>query len=382
MKVLLLTFVFFFLAGCDRSQPAVKIGVVLPLSGVFEIYGSQGLNGARLAVAEINAAGGVLNGRPLELIEQDNRTQPAEAVRIARELIQIDNVFALMGPVSSNARNAMLEVADKFRVPMLYGIDYEGMEYSRYLFQYSSIPDHYINPVVPYLMQNSGSGFYVFGYDYVWPHRIAAAINSSVSEHDGKLLGTEFTPFGVEDYTVVLQRINASGADNLMLVLPGSDGFRFLRQFSEFEFDRPIKVFAFAADETYLKAVAPEHMEGILSALHFFSSYTSPTVEDYVSKYNQMVGKGYRPTYSSKAHYDLIYLLAQAIDTVGKLDREEVIDAMVGLQLYAGEEQVTVRNDHHFDLPMYLAEFSQGQLNVIREFGIISPSDQRQGNAH
>jgi len=52
MKVLLLSFLFFFLAGCERSRPAVKIGVVLPLGGAFEIYGSQGLNGAQLAMEE------------------------------------------------------------------------------------------------------------------------------------------------------------------------------------------------------------------------------------------------------------------------------------------------------------------------------------------
>ena len=50
------------------GKKPIKIGVVLPLSGGFEIYGNLGVRGAKMAVAEINAAGGVLGGRPLELI--------------------------------------------------------------------------------------------------------------------------------------------------------------------------------------------------------------------------------------------------------------------------------------------------------------------------
>lgn len=349
----------------------------MPLSGDFSIYGTQGVNGARLAVSEINAAGGVLNGHQLELVVQDNRTQPAEAVRLSRELIQLDDVFALLGPVSSNARNAMLEVAEEFRVPMLYGIDYEGMQFSRYLFQHSAIPDHYVQPVVPYLITHFGPDFYIYGYDYIWPHKIAKSISEHAAQHNGVVVGTEFTRFGVSDYSDVLQRIDRSGAANLMLVLPGKDGFRFLQQFSDYPFKRPVKVVAFAADESYIQAVAPEHLEGVITILPFFSSVPSPTVAHYVANYYKQPGIDAPPSYASKSHYDLIYLLKQAIDRAGHLDREKVIDAMVGLNMYEGKEKVFVRPDHHFDLPMYLAEFRKGQIKVIKEFGIIRPADQR-----
>ena len=64
----------------QAGKKPIKIGVVLPLSGGFEIYGNLGVRGAKMAVAEINAAGGVLDGRPLELIIEDNKTDPKTAV--------------------------------------------------------------------------------------------------------------------------------------------------------------------------------------------------------------------------------------------------------------------------------------------------------------
>ena len=364
------------LLGCDRSQPAIKLGVVLPLTGEFQIYGQQGLNGARLAVDEINRAGGVL-GRPLELIVQDNQTNPSEAARLSRELIQLDDVFALLGPVSSVARNAVLEVAERYKVPLFYGIDYEGGSYSRYLFCYSAIPDHYVKPLVPYLMDTSGSRFYVFGYDYVWPHEIARSIDRSVTAHGGVVEGIEFTPFGAKDYTATLQRLKASGADNLMLILPGPDGFDFLQQFSQFDFERPVKVMAFAADENYLTAVPAEQLEGVITALHFFNSLDSSVAQAFVQRYQQALAGRSVATYSSKAHYDLIYLLKHALETAGTVDREALIDAISGQTLYSGADQITLRSDHHVDLPMYLAEYQQGQLNIIEKLGVISPQDQR-----
>ena len=377
MVRLLIIVLFLFMGGCNSPEAPVKIGVVLPLSGDFKIYGSQGLQGIRLAVEEINASGGVLGGRPIELLVRDNQTSPSETVRLGRELIQIDNVFALFGPVSSNARNALLEVAEQHRVPLLYGIDYEGGSYSRYLFCYSLIPDHYVNPVVPYMQKMYGDRFYIFGYDYIWPHQIAKAIIKQVDQGEGEVTGREFTPFGILDYQPVLMRIEESGADNLMLILPGAVGFRFLQQFSRYPFSRPIKIMAFAADENYLAAVPEASLEGVLTALNFFSSYQAPASSGFVDKFQGRFGTDNVPTYAAKAHYDLMKLLSGAINATEELSRERVIDGMVGQALYLDEERVYLREDHHFDLPMYIAEFSRGNLSVIKDFGVISPADQR-----
>ncbi|WP_207802576.1 substrate-binding protein [Motiliproteus coralliicola] len=366
------------LAGCSPSQSSdpIRLGVVLPLTGAFQTYGQQGLNGATLAVEQINAAGGVL-GRPLQLVVRDNRTLPAEAVRLTRELIQIDDVFALIGPVSSAARRAMQEVAAQYQVPQFYGIDYEGGQFSRYLICYSTIPAHYVDPLIPYLKSQSDNSFYIFGYDYVWPHQMSQRISTEVERYQGRVAGVEFTPFGVTDFSAVLARIKASGAQNLMLILPGEDGFNFIRQMHRFDFGRTLNTVAFAADETYLEALKPDQSQGLLSALHFISDKDSPLVRDYVNDYQRRFGDQTLPTYSSRAHYSQIYLLKRALEQAGQVDREAMLDALPGLQLYQGEEGIRLRADHHFDLPMYLGRFDQGQLRVIEELGTISPADQR-----
>ncbi len=66
-----------------------------------------------------------------------------------------------------------------------------------------------------------------------------------------------------------------------------------------------------------------------------------------------------------------------AIEKAGTLETEKVIDTFQNLTLYTDEAEVRLRPDHHFDLPMFLAKFSDGELNVIEALDIVSPQDQR-----
>lgn len=367
-----------FLLSCSEQKEPIRIGAVLPLTGTFSVYGEQALKGAQLAVEQINQQGGIEN-RQIELIVRDNNTDPAKTVLYSRELIERNHVLALMGPVSSSSRYAMSEIATQFRIPMMYGIDYEGRHHSEFLICYSTIPEHYVDPVIPFFADAGKKSFYVFGYDYIWPHRMAKRIQESVEKNQGTMNGIEFTAFGVQDYRKTLERIEASGSDVLMLILPGQDGFQFIRQFRQFNFSRHIDIVAFAADETYLAALEPEQLEGIYSALHFVSQRQSESVKQFLNDYRQLHGEDAIVTYSSKSHYDLIYLLKAAIEKANPITPQQIMNNLHGLSMYSGDERIYLREDHHFDLPMYLGQFTQGTLTVVKEFGVISPHDQRSG---
>ncbi len=368
----------FLLMSCSQPTPSIKIGAVLPLSGTFSVYGQQALKGAQLAVEQINQNGGVL-GRPLELVVKDNETDPAKTVKYSRELVHLEDVYALLGPVSSSSRYAMSEIAEEYKIPMLYGIDYEGRHYSDYLICYSTIPEHYIEPIVPKLMP-SFKNYYIFGYDYIWPHRMTEHIIDNVEQYNGTIAGVEFTPFGIQDYSQVLQRIERSGTDVLMLILPGSDGFHFLKQFKQYPFNRKIQIIAFAADETYLEHLSPNELEGVMTALHFFSSLDNSVAKKFVQEYRQFHGQESVATYSSKAHYDLVMLLKLALERAGQADKTQIMANLEDLRLYSGPNQIHLRNDHHFDLPMFLGQFLDGELTVIDKLGTIRPEDQRIAN--
>jgi branched-chain amino acid transport system substrate-binding protein len=105
-------------AGPASAQDAIKIGVTQPLTGAFAASGNYVTQGAKIAEDDINKAGGVL-GRKLQLIIEDNKSNPTEAVATAEKLIQKDKVPVLMGAWSSTLTLAIMPKLMEYEVPML-----------------------------------------------------------------------------------------------------------------------------------------------------------------------------------------------------------------------------------------------------------------------
>jgi branched-chain amino acid transport system substrate-binding protein len=98
-----------------RAADTIKIGWPMPLSGPASVYGVPVTKGAELAIADINAKGGVL-GRKLELLPRDSKASPDEAVRLARELIIKNGVDFLSGTLTSAEAPAVSTIAKENKI--------------------------------------------------------------------------------------------------------------------------------------------------------------------------------------------------------------------------------------------------------------------------
>ena len=171
----------------------IKVGAVQPFSGGLELFGNQAKLGLDLAVAEINAAGGIL-GRPVEVLYEDNKTDPKTSVERTTSLIRRDDVLALSGPITSNARDAMAPTVTRMKTPLLYATNYEGGACDRYIFGFNTVPNQELEKLVPAMKERAGDSFYMFGADYVWPQKMFETASGLVEAQGGTVAGTEFTP--------------------------------------------------------------------------------------------------------------------------------------------------------------------------------------------
>jgi branched-chain amino acid transport system substrate-binding protein len=105
------------LAGGFAAEP-VKIGFFMSITGRDASFGEVSLNGARLAVEELNAAGGVL-GRPVELVVEDNRSIAGESATAAKKLIARDHAVVLIGECSSGRTLEAAPVAQAAGIPLI-----------------------------------------------------------------------------------------------------------------------------------------------------------------------------------------------------------------------------------------------------------------------
>src|SRR6186997_1895564 len=100
------------------AQETIKIGVTQPLTGAFAASGNYVAQGAKIAEDEINNAGGVL-GKKIQLIIEDNKSNPTETVGTVEKLIQRDKVPVLMGAWSSTLTLAVMPKLEEYKVPMV-----------------------------------------------------------------------------------------------------------------------------------------------------------------------------------------------------------------------------------------------------------------------
>ncbi len=354
-----------------------RIGVVLPFSGSEAHSGTQCLNGARMAVEEINESGGVLGGRPIELVVADSETDPGKALERTRKLVETDGVQAVLGPLLSTSRDVMIDYLAEHRIPLLYGTDYEGGACSRYLFCYSAIPEHYARPVVPHVIEHYGRAFFLLGSDYVWPRKTNAYVKGLLAREAGTLCGEAYVPFGHEDFRPVLDRIAGSGADVVFLDLVDSELRTFLRQCHASRLKERVRIVALAFNESTLASLRGEEAEGVLTCNHFFASLDRPEAREFVDRQKKMFGEDTWVSYYNVSHYGLIRLWGQALNEAGIEDVEKIVDTMADQSLVVANGRVTMRgSDHHMILNVVIAEVKDGRLTAVKDVDFLAPADQ------
>jgi branched-chain amino acid transport system substrate-binding protein len=107
-----------FLTGQAPAQDTIRIGVTQPLTGAFAASGNYVVQGAKIAEEEINKAGGV-RGKKIQLVIEDNKSNPTEAAATAEKLIVKEKVPVMMGAWSSTLTLAVMPKLEEYQVPML-----------------------------------------------------------------------------------------------------------------------------------------------------------------------------------------------------------------------------------------------------------------------
>src|SRR3954468_6287714 len=102
-----------------KGKSPVLLGIVDSFTGPFAASGASQTAGAELAVAELNAAGGILGGRQIEIRKRDDAAKPDVGARGARELIQQDGVDVIVGMVSSGVGLAVSEACSQLGCPLV-----------------------------------------------------------------------------------------------------------------------------------------------------------------------------------------------------------------------------------------------------------------------
>jgi len=335
-----------------NAEP-IKIGVPIPLSGVFGVYGEQMQMATELAVEELNAGGGIL-GRPVEVIYADTESEVQPTIDKVKELIHKD-IDVLIGIISSANRDAVVPTVFRAKKVLIYPTTYEGGvaakfegKGARYVFTTGPVSEQYIKPFIPWIVENLGESFYMIGMDYIYGHGSIANAKQYVAEVGGTVVGEEFVPLGITDFSAVLNRVAAAKPDVVFAVVAGDDLVFLGKQFYEFGLkDMGISFTTSELDESYLTAIGPEAVDGMACSYPYFMGVDTEENEVFVRSMREKYGEDTLVSLAAESMYYSIKLFAKAAERAGSVETEALIAGLEGVEVMAPEGRVWIRAQDH-----------------------------------
>jgi len=203
-----------------QAQPRpIKIAFLSSLSGPFAFWGINARDGMKMAVAEVNEAGGVL-GRTLELVERDDRNNPAEGITEFRALVEREGIVASGGMISSDVAIAVAGEAERLRIPYfltMAGSDAILKRNSRFTFRTClSAAPMYVEGIANLIRYRKYTRIGVIVADYAWGHSIREAF-ARLAPSLGIESQIEVAPVGASDFTPYLRKLQALNPQLLMI---------------------------------------------------------------------------------------------------------------------------------------------------------------------
>ena len=220
------------------KKAPVLLGIVDPYTGVYAASGASQTAGAELAAAELNAGGGILGGRQIEIRKRDDAAKPDVGARGARELIQQDNVDVIVGVVSSGVGLAVSEACSQLGCPLVLSGTHDdtitGVSAHKTTFRVTTESIMIARVVVGPLMKATGKRWFFITADYAYGLGAEKAMIAELTKAGGTVVATEHTPLGTSDFSAQLTKARGSGATTVVLVLYGADLIAASKQYNEF----------------------------------------------------------------------------------------------------------------------------------------------------
>jgi branched-chain amino acid transport system substrate-binding protein len=318
-----------------RGETPIKIGMVDPLTGVYAAVAQNEVVGARLAVDNVNAKGGVL-GRPLELLVEDSANDVGTGVQKTRKLIDRDQVSFIIGDVNSGIAQAMAQVtAEKKVLHVVSGGHTDGItgkDCKWNVYRVCNTTRMEANSVSDLLFNKYGKRWHFITPDYAFGHTLQEACAANLKKLGGTATGNELAPLGTSDFSAYLIKARAANPDVLVLLPQGSDMVNCLKQIVQFGINRQIHVAGTQQELESLEALPPEARIGIWMFEWYWKQANTPHLAEFVAEVRKRTN-GKVPTARTWFGYTSVYTFALAANREKTLDSFKLAQALGDFEL-------------------------------------------------
>jgi branched-chain amino acid transport system substrate-binding protein len=324
----------FALLGGTASAETIKIGVNEPLTGAFAASGTYVVNGAKIAADEINAKGGIL-GKQIELVIEDNKSNPTEAASVAEKLITRDKVPVIMGAWGSSLTLAVMPKLMEYETPMVVETSSSGKittSGNPYIFRIS--PPSAIEAVafkgIVDKLDLKKADFLVINND--WGRGTAEDFGKMFKEKNINVGLVETMDQGAQDMSAQLSKIKGSDSETLIITTAVDQLTLIFKQAAALGLKKRIITTGGSQNPDQIIAQAGAAANGTMHLTTFLPWFPDKTpnpkaTEYFISEWKKR-GFDFAGCTESFRGYDGIRTAAAAIEKAGKAEPAAIKAAM------------------------------------------------------
>jgi branched-chain amino acid transport system substrate-binding protein len=311
-----------------QGQP-VRIGE-LNSYGRFAAFAVPYRNGMQLAQDEINAKGGVLGGRKMEIVFRDDGSTPGDAVRVAEELVTRENVSFLVGTFLSNIGLAVADFANQKKTlfiatePLTDAITMA--QGNRYTFRVRPSTYMQTRMLVEAVKGKGVKKWAIVAPNYEYGQSAAANFKKLIkaATPEAEIVGEQFPALGKIDAGATVAALENMKPDGIFNVLFGADLTTFVREGNTRGlFEKRTVASLLTGEPEYMIPLGDEAPEGWIVTGYPWDQIAEPAhkafIDAYRAKYNDT------PRLGSFLGYSVGHMMKELIDKAGSTDTEKLI---------------------------------------------------------
>ena len=362
--------------GSVNAAEVIKIGVPTGLSGANSVVAPAVVQSSKLAVEEINAAGGIM-GKKGVLVVADDGSGAAGAQKAFDFLIFKEKVDVLITMETSAARNGGLPIVSRGRTPFIYTSLYEGRSCNPYLYCNGAVPEQMVGPIVDYFMSKKGAKtFFLVGSDYAFGRGMLEFTRAYIEKAGAKVVAEEYQPMDANDWTAIISKMRSTKPDAvIMSTAGGAPNVTLQKQFKAAGIQALVG--NLSVDEATAKSMGAD-AAGIYISASYLSRGKSPENKRFLAAMKKKFGSDLlTPNDLSVPQYDAIYLYKAAVEKAGSTDVDPVIKALAEVSYTGPRGTISMNVQRHAPLNMHLGHIqSDGSVEIVNIFKNVSPGDQ------
>lgn len=305
---------------------AIRFGHLTPMTGFLGGLGEYAVQGAQLALEEINAAGGIM-GRKLEMVAEDS-VNPSVAATKAQRLLERDNCDLLIGEISSASAQTIAQVATRMQKIFIStgarSDTLRGKNCSRYSFHIDHSNTTNVKGVGTVLLKDGlikGNKLFALTADYVFGHDLLRAAKAFFAANQGNLVGDELVATDVTDFSPYLLKIRQARPEVVVSNLAGNQVTVFLKQYAEYGLKYPVVGFNLNTLDAWS---AGEENFGGLWPMSWHHDVPAPSAQAFTKAFRAKYGKP--PENHAWTDYVGMKVLAQSMNETKSTDTMKIIE--------------------------------------------------------